>query len=325
MEIEPEILATFKLEFEEQLQIITDGLLRLEKGLRKGARQKVLDEVFRAAHTIKGAAQSVSAKNVAEIAHQVESLFSILRKENTEPSLEWVDLCLEAGSGMREAMEVLETGTSLEFDLPHFLARVSAVSGRKSSKRRTVPAPKRRRSTKSTAARSKVKAAGTTRVRSPQSKKTAPAIEEAPKAGEPSSKSPSKPPRTGTPQGRVAAIRVSADKVDRLGALTEGLQIAKLEIEDHFTGFLKVCAQVQDIAKKWGPRLPSRKGREEDQLPEDLERLLSSSAEAVNNLKSDLARMQNEMRSIDFRKCYRPPSRGPAGLEILRCERHPTV
>ncbi|MDH3871469.1 MAG: Hpt domain-containing protein, partial [Gammaproteobacteria bacterium] len=73
-----QLLETFRVELAEQLQVLTEGMLRLEKQLEADVRKEILKRIFRAAHNIKGAARGVGVTVVADIAHHLESLLSCL-------------------------------------------------------------------------------------------------------------------------------------------------------------------------------------------------------------------------------------------------------
>ena len=124
-ELTRQLMLTFKAELDEQLQAMTDGLLALEKGASGAEREKCMDGLFRAAHNIKGAARGVEVKDVAEIAHCLESLFSVMRREKATASAQTIDLCLRSLDRMREAMAAFESQTPLAFDLPALLERLN--------------------------------------------------------------------------------------------------------------------------------------------------------------------------------------------------------
>jgi two-component system chemotaxis sensor kinase CheA len=72
-----EILGIYKAETEEHLQKLNEGLLLLEKAPQ---RTETLEEIFREAHSLKGAARMIGFENVEKIAHGLEDLFSQARK-----------------------------------------------------------------------------------------------------------------------------------------------------------------------------------------------------------------------------------------------------
>src|SRR5579859_5691879 len=68
-----ELLATFAVEAQEHLQAINQNLLALEKSA------ELLAEIFRAAHSLKGAARAVNLEAAGDVAHRLETLFARLR------------------------------------------------------------------------------------------------------------------------------------------------------------------------------------------------------------------------------------------------------
>jgi chemosensory pili system protein ChpA (sensor histidine kinase/response regulator) len=91
-EVGQEILEFFVPEAEEHLQVVTECLLSLE------ANPNVEDihKLFRAIHTLKGAAAQVGLHRIAHVAHHVEDLIGRLRDGVLRPSAGIVDICLEA-------------------------------------------------------------------------------------------------------------------------------------------------------------------------------------------------------------------------------------
>lgn len=107
MALEPEFLKQliemFRTELDEKLQIITDGLLLLEKN-KEGINPTIIEEIFRAAHNIKGSAHSIGATKVGEIAHEIESIFTDLRQQKKRITSEIITNCFHYVDAMRLAM-----------------------------------------------------------------------------------------------------------------------------------------------------------------------------------------------------------------------------
>jgi two-component system chemotaxis sensor kinase CheA len=72
-----EILTIFKSESEEHLQKLNEGILSLE---RDPAKTEVLEEIFREAHSLKGAARMIGFEEVEKVAHHLEDLFNEARQ-----------------------------------------------------------------------------------------------------------------------------------------------------------------------------------------------------------------------------------------------------
>lgn len=82
--------STFKVEAEEHLQAISAGLLELERV--KGAdAQRVIERVFRAAHTLKGAARAVDFTEIEMICQLLEDVFASWKKGDSVPSPDALD------------------------------------------------------------------------------------------------------------------------------------------------------------------------------------------------------------------------------------------
>ena len=72
-----ELLDVFLSEAKENLAVIEEGVMALENGGDAAA----LDEIFRAAHTLKGGAATMSLTALRDVAHAVEDLFAAIREK----------------------------------------------------------------------------------------------------------------------------------------------------------------------------------------------------------------------------------------------------
>jgi len=118
------LVATFKIELDEKLQIITDGLLALERPhLEAHHFAQIIEEIFRAAHNIKGAARGVGVHEVGEIAHHIESIFSAFREKTSVISARLISACFLAVDGMHEAMSAFCDKKPFNFDVEELLTQ----------------------------------------------------------------------------------------------------------------------------------------------------------------------------------------------------------
>lgn len=88
------VLAAFKSELEDLHQSLTDGLLSLEKAHTKKELEENLNNLFRYAHNMKGAAASASVDSIAEMAHKIEDIFSDWREKKYTPNSQQISACL---------------------------------------------------------------------------------------------------------------------------------------------------------------------------------------------------------------------------------------
>jgi len=86
-----ELRATFKVEAEEHLQTIATGLMALEKTPTREAQRAIIENVFRAAHSLKSAARAVDFISIESMCQSLEDNFASWRREEGAPSLNVLD------------------------------------------------------------------------------------------------------------------------------------------------------------------------------------------------------------------------------------------
>jgi two-component system chemotaxis sensor kinase CheA len=86
-QLREQLFNSFRSEAAEYVQSMTDGLLALEQGTPPGeARTELLETVFRAAHSLKGAARAIGLAAVEQLAHALESALADVQHERLAPS-----------------------------------------------------------------------------------------------------------------------------------------------------------------------------------------------------------------------------------------------
>ena len=106
----------FRLEAESQTAVLTSGLLALE---RDAADPRQLEELMRAAHSLKGAARIVGLDAAVRVAHHMEDCFVAaqegkltLGRAQTDRLLQGVDLLSQFAPDAGERSGSLERGAS---------------------------------------------------------------------------------------------------------------------------------------------------------------------------------------------------------------------
>lgn len=74
------LMATFKIEAEEHISSISNRLVEFEKEISDNDKQKIIEIVYRDAHSLKGAARSVDLALVESMCQAMENLLSLLKK-----------------------------------------------------------------------------------------------------------------------------------------------------------------------------------------------------------------------------------------------------
>lgn len=75
--------AAFVIEAAEHAQALAAGLLELENGAAGTRQREIIEEIFREAHSLKGAARSVNRADIEAVCQAMETVFSSWKKEQT--------------------------------------------------------------------------------------------------------------------------------------------------------------------------------------------------------------------------------------------------
>ncbi len=101
-------LSQYKEEFlqeaKEYIELFNNALIRLENG-----EKEAVNEIFRAAHTLKGMAGFMGYKNLEELCHKFENVLGEIRDGNIEPSGEIIDVMLESVDLIEEMISKIES------------------------------------------------------------------------------------------------------------------------------------------------------------------------------------------------------------------------
>jgi two-component system chemotaxis sensor kinase CheA len=102
-----EYLDVFLQEADDQLLTLEENMVKLEQ---EDAPQDVLQAIFRAAHTLKGASASMGFTQLAEVTHILENVLDALRNEQIRTSTDLVDATFKALDCMRALKEEAAQG-----------------------------------------------------------------------------------------------------------------------------------------------------------------------------------------------------------------------
>lgn len=104
-------MATFLDELEEGVRTINRDLLALEKATA-AERSEIILRLFRAAHSLKGAARAVRIKSVETACHGLETILSQVRDGGRTLDAAIVELLFAAADALGEAGRLLKAGSS---------------------------------------------------------------------------------------------------------------------------------------------------------------------------------------------------------------------
>jgi len=126
LEISEDELPIFVAEATEQLQILDEGLVLLE---RDTSTPELIQTLFRAAHTLKGAAGMINHRRMVEMTHNLETALDGLRKNQLPITPQLMDLCLEAVDVIRTLSGEIPRRKASKVTIGPYLARFEALQG----------------------------------------------------------------------------------------------------------------------------------------------------------------------------------------------------
>jgi chemosensory pili system protein ChpA (sensor histidine kinase/response regulator) len=209
-----DVITYFVPEATEHLEVMAASLLALE---RDGRDEEQLATVFRAVHTLKGAAYTVGCPPIGDLAHEIEDLLAAVRERRVAFSPAVVGVAL---AGVDALKAVVESAAGAPAELGERLERAMLdVRARMSAPNRAEPA-----------------------LAEPQ-----PVAVEQPALEPPAPAAPARPIEVGRPvravqrpraragRGNDPSIRVRLDRLDSLMNLVGELMIARSRLEQRLT------------------------------------------------------------------------------------------
>jgi len=112
------------LEADEQLQLLDQDIVKLEEGEDD---KELLEEIFRAAHTLKGSSGMLGHRRMAELTHAMESVLDRVRKRTLEVSTRVVDALLGSLDVLRVLKGEIVSGEVSSIDIGSTIAQLERV------------------------------------------------------------------------------------------------------------------------------------------------------------------------------------------------------
>lgn len=130
----------FLEESREHLQSLNDGLLALENDPEEVS---VVNDIFRNAHTIKGMSATMGFTKIAELTHDMENVFDLLRTEKMKVNEDIMDTLFKTIDSLEQMIESVGSGGPEDVvDITGFASKLSALaSGKSVAEAAPAPAP----------------------------------------------------------------------------------------------------------------------------------------------------------------------------------------
>jgi len=143
-----EILNIFREESEEQIQKLNKNLLRLEHNPKDST---AMSELFRDAHSLKGAARMIGLNDIQLIAHKLEDVFGLIKESRLDVKPEIIDMLCKAVDCVGSIVEdsILTRGKASFPQVPDIVEKLQKIvddEGEEEPKKEEKPSPYQRNS-----------------------------------------------------------------------------------------------------------------------------------------------------------------------------------
>lgn len=133
-----ELLKDFFTEAQSQVDTLESNILVIESD---PSNHEAIDEIFRAAHTLKGGSATVEFTELAEFTHKVEDVLDELRSDRLAANEEIVDLLLNSIDVIKAMLDARANGSVYQEDVGPLESRLNALIPEKGDKKKKKAAP----------------------------------------------------------------------------------------------------------------------------------------------------------------------------------------
>lgn len=134
-----ELLKDFFAEAEQQVETLESNILVIEND---PSNHDAIDEIFRAAHTLKGGSATVEMTELATFCHDVEDLLDALRSGTVGVTEPIVDTLLTAIDTIKAMLDARSGGSVYQEDVSPIIAKIKGFIPEKNASKKKAPAPK---------------------------------------------------------------------------------------------------------------------------------------------------------------------------------------
>ncbi len=119
-----ELLKDFFIEAEMQVDTLEQNILVLEND---PSDHDAIDEIFRAAHTLKGAAATVQMTKLSEFTHLVEDVLDAIRSDEVHASEQVVDILLNSIDVIKAILSAQKEGSTYDEDISDLQSKLRSL------------------------------------------------------------------------------------------------------------------------------------------------------------------------------------------------------
>ncbi len=123
-----DLVEEFITESSELLDSLNNDLLKLENST-ESVDEDLINDIFRAFHTLKGNSGILGLEKMSSVAHKSEDILNLIRDKKITPSSGIIDVLLSSVDWIKGFMEEVRTGGAATRDTKEILARLSGITG----------------------------------------------------------------------------------------------------------------------------------------------------------------------------------------------------
>ena len=135
-----ELLNDFFAEAEQQVEQLESNILVIEND---PTNHDAIDEIFRAARTLKGGSATVEMMELSHFTHSVEDVLDEIRSDRLSVDEAVVDLLLSSIDVIKAMLESRRSGSVYEENIDDIVNKLHAYIPEKGDKKVSKPAPKK--------------------------------------------------------------------------------------------------------------------------------------------------------------------------------------
>jgi two-component system chemotaxis sensor kinase CheA len=134
---DPSMLNDFITNSDDLMQTVDDAILRLEQDPTNKA---IIEEIFRAAHTLKGGSGMFGFKGIERVMHRMENLFDLIRKDKLVPTPETIDVVFQGIDLLRRLLQAVKDGGPCGVETASVVRALSYAAKGKAAPKSAIPA-----------------------------------------------------------------------------------------------------------------------------------------------------------------------------------------
>ena len=126
-----ELLKDFFSEAEQQVETLESNVLVIE---HDPTNHEAVDEIFRAAHTLKGGSATVEMNELSSFTHKVEDVLDEIRSDRLSVDEKVVDILLSSIDVIKAMLEARANGSVYEENIDDLVSRLKEYIPEKGAK-----------------------------------------------------------------------------------------------------------------------------------------------------------------------------------------------